>query len=40
LEAIKAVKTHNLFTRQAALEFNMNYCTLSYKSLLQKVPNI
>jgi len=30
LEAIRAVKIYNLFTRQVALKFNMNYRALSH----------
>jgi len=29
LEVVKAVKIHNSFIRQTALEFNMNYRALS-----------
>jgi len=29
LEAVKAVKIHNLYIRQTALGFNMNYRALS-----------
>jgi len=29
LKAVSAVKIHNLSIRQAILEFNMNYCTVS-----------
>jgi len=30
LEAVRAVKIHNLSIRQTALEFNMNYNALSH----------
>jgi len=30
LEIVRAVKIHNLFTRQVALKFNMNYRALSH----------
>jgi len=29
MKIVKTVKIHNLIIRQAALEFNMNYCALS-----------